>query len=124
VASIPVCVLGNPLGYRSLPELIAEAKAQIGKKAYLSARSTLNSVLQAAAPTSPQAVEAANLLKRINPLAAKQAQQEQQTEQLEKDLRNGARTTLEERLLSAGYDVQVGFVGKEGGGQPQSSDHG
>lgn len=96
-------------------ELIGAAKAQIGKKAYLAARSTLDSVLHAAAATSPQAVEAASLLKKISPLAAKQAQQEQEVEQLQRELRNGARATLEDSLLSAGYDVQVGFVGKEGG---------
>ena len=32
-----------------------------------------------------------------------------------REFRNGARVTLESRLLSAGYDVEVGFVGQEGG---------
>ena len=46
----------------------------------------------------------------MSPLGAKQAQRQRKEEQLKQAYRNGARASLEQRLLSAGYDVQVGFV--------------
>jgi len=83
--------------------MMAAAKADIREKAYPAAQSVLNSVTQQTPATSPESVEAARLLRKIGPLAA-----------LQQEYRNGARARLEGQLLQAGYDVQVGFVGKEG----------
>ena len=41
--------------------------------------------------------------------------QPQEKEKGLREYRNGARATLESRLLTAGYGVQVGFTGHEGG---------
>lgn len=95
-------------------ELVTAAKVQLRNKAYVAAQSMLNSVTQRTPATSSESVEAATLLKKIGPLAAQQAQRKQQAEELQQEYRNGARATLEEQLLQAGYDVQVGFVGKQG----------
>jgi hypothetical protein len=48
-----------------------------------------------------------------NPPTVQQRQAQEKGKQ-GREYRNGARSTLESRLLSAGYDVQVGFVGQEG----------
>lgn len=95
-------------------DLVETAKAQIKQKAYLAAQSTLNSVTQGTPATSPQSVEATSLLKKIGPLASRQAEQNQQADKIKQEYRNGARATLERFLLNAGYDVQVGFVTSKG----------
>jgi hypothetical protein len=95
-------------------DMVAAAKRQIDKKDYLAAQSTLSILTQRLPSTSPQGSEARDLLKKVSPLAAKEAERQRKAEELKQAYRNGARATLERSLLSAGYDVRVGFVGAEG----------
>jgi zinc-ribbon domain len=94
--------------------LIAIAKTQINHKDYVAASSTLKSVLRGVATASPQGVGATKLLKKIGPLATKQAQREARAERSQWELRNIARVTIQDRLLRMGYDVRVGNVVKPG----------
>jgi hypothetical protein len=90
--------------------LIAEARVQIRKKAYQAAQATLNSVLSETSAGSPQSSEAADLLKKVAPIAARQLEAQILARRI--SARQNYAEQLEQSLLSRGLDAHVTVVGQ------------